>query len=221
MNRVKRACGLSLSRWGRAPWSSLPRAAGAGRAALAAVLLIAPGMDVATGQPSGIFQAAETSAPTPRAGILPTAPAADAITLRRRLVSIDFTQLSPPVDGAAGVTAPAASTGTLGLNLFDDVSFTGVVERVAPTFSGGYSLSGRLAEVELGTVTLVVNGETVAGSVWTPEGTYRIRPAGGGLHAISEIDPSRLPPPGEPLELRPERNRTPPAVERGDSPPAR
>ena len=80
--------------------------------------------------------------------------------------------------------------------LFDDASFTGFVQSVAPTFSGGYSLSGSLAGVEMGTMTLVVNGEVVAGTVRTPEATYRIRPAGAGLHAVSEIDPSRLPPLG-------------------------
>ena len=42
----------------------------------------------------------------------------------------------------------------------------------------------------------------VAGSVRTPEATYRIRPAGAGLHAVSEIDPSRLPPLGEPIPRR-------------------
>ena len=87
----------------------------------------------------------------------------------------------------------------LTLNLFDDASFTGLVESVAPTFSGGYSLAGPLAGVEMGTMTLVVNGDVVAGTVRTPEATYRIRPAGGGLHAVSEVDLSRLPPLGEPI----------------------
>ena len=56
------------------------------------------------------------------------------------------------------------------------------MEETEPTFSGGYVLSGRLAGVELGTVTLVVNGGVVAGLVWTPEATYRVTPADGGLH---------------------------------------
>ena len=94
----------------------------------------------------------------------------------------------------------------LRLNLFDDTSFTGLVERTAPTHSGGYSLSGRLAGVEMGTVTLVVNGEVVAGTVRTPAATYRIRPAGGGLHAVSQIDLSRLPPLGEPTPRRTEED---------------
>ena len=51
----------------------------------------------------------------------------------------------------------------------------------------------------MGTFTLVVNGEVVAGTVLTPQATYRIRSAGGRLHTIRQIDPSTLPPEGEPL----------------------
>lgn len=70
-------------------------------------------------------------------------------------------------------------------------------------FSGGKSLSGRLVGVEGGTLTLVVNGHVVAGTVRTPEATYRIRPAENGLHTVSQIDPSRLPPLGEPIPQEP------------------
>ena len=96
--------------------------------------------------------------------------------------------------GPRGGGSRRAIGGVLTLHLFDDASFTGLVQSMAPTFSGGYSLSGPLAGVEMGTMTLVVNGEVVAGTVRTPEATYRIRPAGGGLHAVSEVDLSRLPP---------------------------
>lgn len=212
MDRVYRAPGSSPPRRRpvrlQRPWGGVIRGA-----ALALMSLLAPGVDEATGQTDGIFRPVDTSALTAGAGLLPPSAVTDAATLRRRLVSIDFEQLSPPVDGNAALAPAAGATGTLRLNLFDDASFTGVVERVAPTFSGGYSLSGRLDGVELGTVTLVVNGETVAGSVWTPQGAYRIRPAAGGLHTISEIDRSRLPPPGEPIDLRPggDRDGSPPA----------
>ena len=84
------------------------------------------------------------------------------------------------------------------LNLFDDVVFTGIVEHVEPT-SSGYSLWGRLDGVELGTMTLVVNGSVVAGTVRTPEAVYTIRTAGAGAYVIRQIDESLLPPLGEPL----------------------
>ena len=70
---------------------------------------------------------------------------------------------------------------------------TGIIEQRTPTYSGGYALSGRLAGVAWGTVTLVVNGSVVAGTVRFPGATYRIRPAGSGRHAIIQVDPSQLP----------------------------
>ena len=76
---------------------------------------------------------------------------------------------------------------TLTLNLFEDVVVTGMVERTAPTFSGGYSISGRLVGKALGTLTIVVNGETIAGAVRTLGGTYRIRSLGSGRYTISEV----------------------------------
>ena len=169
-----------------------------GSTTLAAALLVGLATAESAGQPAGLFREVTSAA----AAIAPGFPtASDAITLRRRLVAVDFGQLTPSADTAAAAPAGAAAapSGVLTLNLFDDASFTGLVRSVAPTFSGGYSLSGPLAGVEMGTMTLVVNGEVVAGSVRTPEATYRIRPAGTGLHAVSEVDLSRLPPPGEPI----------------------
>ena len=186
------------------------RSGGPRSAVLAGVLLAALPAGEAAGQPGGLFRAV---APAGLAAVPGAEPASDSITLRRRLVAIDFGQLTPPAGAAAAAPggALAAPSGVLTLNLFEDASFTGLVERVAPTFSGGYSLAGPLAGVEMGTVTLVVNGEVVAGTVRTPEATYRIRPAGGGLHTVSEVDLSQLPPLGEPIP----RWR----LEEGDRPP--
>ncbi len=175
--------------------------AGRGSTALAVALLAGLAAGDAAGQPGGLFRAV---APAGVAVAPGSQASSDSLTLRSRLVAIDFGQLTPPVDTAAAVPggAEAAPSGVLTLNLFDDASFTGLVESVAPTFSGGYSLAGPLAGVEMGTMTLVVNGEVVAGTVRTPEATYRIRPAGGGLHAVSEVDLSQLPPLGEPIPRR-------------------
>ncbi len=188
---------LRAGRSGASVGAGVPR-----RAALAGVLLVGLAAGEAVGQPRDLFRAVAPAAASVAPG---SADVSDSITLRRRLVSIDFGQLAPPPVDAAdahAVAADAAPSGVLRLNLFDDASFTGLVERVVPTFSGGYSLAGRLAGVEMSTVTLVVNGDVVAGTVRTPESTYRIRPAGGGLHAVSEVDLSQLPPLGEPIPRR-------------------
>lgn len=189
------------------------------RAVLAGALLAVFAAGDATGQTGGLFRAAE---PAGLAAVPDFGAAPDSLTVRRRLVSIDFGQLAPPADAADAGAAGIAPSGVLRLNLFDDASFTGLVETVAPTFSGGYSLSGPLAGVEMGTVTLVVNGAIVAGTVRTPEATYRIRPAGGGLHAVSQVDLSRLPPLGEPIPReRWDGGRRPGAPDRRGLPPPR
>ena len=133
--------------------------------------------------PSGsLFQAiapsVRGSASRPAGGL------ADQATLRRRQVSVDIGKLARVLEGGSTV---------LRLNLFDDVALTGIIERRTPTYSGGYALSGRLAGVAEGRVTLVVNGSVVAGTVRLRGATYRIRPAGAGRHAIIQVDPSRLP----------------------------
>ena len=129
----------------------------------------------------------------------------DALTLRSRVVTIDLGQLDHAQAAVADPpgqptqtrdtsprtnkrsTAPAPGT-TLTLNLFDDTVVTSLVEYTEPTFSGGYAVSGRLVEEPFGTMTLVVNGETVAGTVRLLGETYRIRSVGAGQATISEVE---------------------------------
>ncbi len=214
MTPARLVSGRSAAFGGR--WAS-PVGGGCRSSVLAGALLVVLAAGDAAGQPGGLFRAV---APAGVAAVQGSETPSDSITLRRRLVGIDFAQLTAPTDAAnadaVGATAPS---GVLTLNLFEDASFTGLVESVAPTFSGGYSLAGPLAGVEMGTMTLVVNGDVVAGTVRTPEATYRIRPAGGGLHAVSEVDLSRLPPLGEPIPRhREDADRLPFEPDRGGLP---
>ena len=154
------------------PEAARPIPGGRG-AALTVALLVAMAAGEAAGQPGGVFREV---APAGAVAGPDLSTVSDSITLRRRLVAIDFGQLTLPADTAVAIPGAAvAPSGVLTLNLFDDASFTGLVESVTPTFSGGYSLAGRLAGVEMG--------------------TYRIRPAAGGLHTVSQVDLSALPPP--------------------------
>ena len=115
-----------------------------GSTALAAALLAALAAGEAAAQPGGLFREV---APAGVVAGPDLSAVSDAITLRRRLVAIEFGQLTPSADTAAAVPGgtAAAPSGVLTLNLFDDASFTGLVRSVAPTFSGDYSLSGPLA----------------------------------------------------------------------------
>ena len=158
-----------------------------------ALVLLAP----VAGRAADLFTPVAESPPS-------SLPSAD-LTLRSRTVTMDLEQVrraqaavaAPPgpivqtkdvsarTDKSSAVPPPGT---TLTFNLFDDVVVTGRVERTAPTFSGGYSVAGHLVEEPLGTMTLVVNGETVAGTVRTLGETYHIRSVGDGLYAISEVE---------------------------------
>ena len=191
----------------------------ASAAVLVTMLLAAPLAGAEAGQQAGLFAAAEPAPAIPAARVSQIPP--DSLAIRRRLVTIDLGQLTPSAAAlpslAGRPSAVALPSGQhapgveLKLNLFDDTVFTGIVERTAPTFSGGQSLSGRLVGVAGGTLTVVVNGDVVAGTVRTPEATYRIRPAENGLHTVSQIDLSRLPPLGEPIPRRTPGGDTSPA----------
>ena len=130
----------------------------------------------------GLFR--EVAADARGAASLRGSGALNRATLRQRQVMVDLGRLSRLQDGGS----PA-----LRLNLFEDVELLGLIERRTPTYSGGYALSGRLAGVAGGSVTLVVNGNVVAGTVRLSGATFRIRAAGAGRHAILQVDPSRLP----------------------------
>ena len=149
--------------------------------------------DAGEAQPGGLFSEVEGDPP----------PSPDVETLASRLVEIDFGQLArvtkPPDGPNTRTVGQTATPQTLVLNLFDDVVFTGIVEHVEPT-SSGRVLWGRLDGVELGTMTLVVNGSVVTGTVRTPDAVYTIRTAGDGTYVIRQIDESSLPPLGEPLK---------------------
>ena len=144
-------------------------------------------------QSDGLFYEVD-DAPPPNIGV---------DTLDSRLVGIDFGQLSQAtkydVTSRDLITGEPPPPKTLVLNLFDDVVFTGIVEHIEPTASG-HALWGTLDGVELGTMTLVVNGSVVVGTVRTPDAVYSIRTAGNGTYVIRQIDESTLPPLGEPLE---------------------
>ena len=165
--------------------------------------LVAP--DAAAQTTSGLF----VDAPRERTLVGPSVgPVAEPVLglIRDRQVRIDRELLDTV---RPDVGRPGAESPMLTLNLFDDAVLEAAIDVVTPT-SSGYALWGRLTGSQVGSVTLVVNGDTVAGSVQTPSGTYEIRPARGPAHVIRQIDPSALPPEGEPI--------APPSEPRGADP---
>ncbi len=151
-----------------------------------------PGLGTTASEDVGLFSEVDGDPP----------PSTDVETIASRLVGIDFRQLAevtkPPVGPKDPATGEPPPPQTLVLNLFDDVVFTGIVEHVERT-SSGHALWGGIEGVKLGTMTLVVNGSVVVGTVRTPDAVYTIRTAGGGAYVVRQIDESSLPPLGEPL----------------------
>ena len=141
--------------------------------------------DSVRGQAPALFSAARPS----QAEVAAQAVRDDDAVLRRRLAPVEPSTLA----GVRALVLERSHPVAVTLNLFDDTVLTGIVERTALTFSGGYSVSGRLADEPFGSMTLVVNGGAVTGSVRTVGGTYAIRSTGGGLHSISEVDESQAP----------------------------
>ncbi len=149
--------------------------------ALAATAASQPGPP--TGGPLFVAVEAETAVADPRIG-------AGVLTVhRQRLARVDDEILESTRLVAGQGIAPAS----LRLNLFEDVLLRAVVDRTGPT-SAGYWLSGRVEGTPLSSVTLVVNGDVVAGTVRTLAGTFSIRTVGDdGVLAIREIDLSARP----------------------------
>ena len=184
------------------------RAGGAERRALAVALVLLP--IGAAGQEGGIFTPA-----APAAGARPAAEvAADPVTLRRRLVTVDVDRLG---QAQAVIAGGGGQSAALPLNLFDDAVLGAIVETTSPTLSG-YVLTGRIEGAEGGTLTIVVNGDVVAGTIRTAGETWRIRSAGDGVHVVSQVDESRLPPGAEPLHPPPPEQSVSTAPEQPVSP---
>ena len=158
------------------------------------MLLTVPLLPAIEGQAADLFAPVTGAPPSLRY---------DDSALRSRVVTMDLEQVRRaralaasshrPVHtgGAAAAAKSAGAASTKGpaltFNLFEDVVVTGMVRWTAPTLSGGYSVLGYLVEEPLGTIALVVNGETVSGTVRRSGKTYRIRSVGEGRYAISEV----------------------------------
>ena len=139
-----------------------------------------------------LFRSVDSPAPDIAASQAPELRGLSAPAIRTRIVRIDLEALA---EARRGLLLPNRDPGTL--TLFDDTEFDVVFEKSVPAVSG-YALQGRLLGVESGTVTFVVRGQTVTGTVTTPSARYTIRPGADGTHVITEVDWA-VAPEGEPV----------------------
>ena len=117
-------------------------------------------------------------------------PASGITTVRSRLVRVAADELAQTRASIEGGT-PVELT----LHFFDDAVFQVIFEETLVTWTGGYSLLGRLAGTSEygGTAALVVSGSVVRGTVRTAGGTYEVEAMEDGVHVIRQIDLSRRP----------------------------
>jgi hypothetical protein len=78
----------------------------------------------------------------------------------------------------------------LTLNLFPDVCLTAHRELVTDLPGGQVQWEGRVPGASLGTVTLIVAGTVMVGTVRVEREVYEIRYLGDGVHAVVDIDTS-------------------------------
>ena len=156
---------------------------------LLAVSIWLSGQSLVLAQPSGLFRQVDA----PSALAVPQGALPDRSVRRSRVVTVDLTQL--------GNRDTAADRNTsLELNLFDDASFTAVLNRVDPA-PRGFVWSGHVPAIPLSTVSFATEDGVVHGIVLTPESSYVVRFIGNGLYTIDEIDQGAFPPEAEPLPM--------------------
>ena len=112
--------------------------------------------------------------------------------MRRREVVVHFLQMRGPATTSSD-TAPG-----LVLNLFEDVSYAAVLDRVDQV-QGGFVWVGRIPDLPESNVTLSVIGEVMAGSVVTRDAAYAIRYARPGVHEVMQINQADFPAEAQPL----------------------
>ena len=110
--------------------------------------------------------------------------------MRYRYVDVYFDDLISK-DGAPRSIEPGH---TLLLNLFDDVVYTALLDRVEYNPGNDFTWLGHLTGEPYSQVILVVGDGVLVGNITTLDAFFQVRYAGGGVHAVSEIDQSAFPP---------------------------
>jgi hypothetical protein len=116
--------------------------------------------------------------------------------VRSRFANVDFSLLP---DLEENFDAEINAEIKLILNLFPGIEFTALIYKIEKNRSGSYSWYGKLKNVPMSQVVLVVNQNKVFGNISKPNFTYQVRHAKNGIHAVYEINPSKFPPDGEPI----------------------
>jgi hypothetical protein len=113
--------------------------------------------------------------------------------VRQRAVTVNVAQV-------------ASSPDRLTLNLFDDVCL--VARKVASRSDPATGLwAGTIEGSPDSTVTLVIRGDALVGSVSSPPHSFQIQYYRDGVHLVNQVDASKFPP-----EMPPSAPPTPPGA---------
>ena len=120
----------------------------------------------------------------------------------RRVVHMNFQQLEPVAAIAredqehtgwddSPINVAAGEEPKIQISLVRDVRFTAVINTVQHTKSG-YGMSGNLEGTQFGTMSMVVNGDIVAGTVQSREALYEIRTLDDRKYSIEKVDAEKV-----------------------------
>ncbi|MBT5028374.1 MAG: hypothetical protein HOM97_08275 [Nitrospina sp.] len=116
--------------------------------------------------------------------------------VRSRLVTVGFDVLSDLEERF--MTEPDGEHPLI-LNVFQDLEYTVLIQKIEKNSSGSYSWYGKLKDFPLSQVVLVVNQNMIFGNISMTQFSYQIRHISDGVHAIYKIDPTKFPPTSEPI----------------------
>jgi hypothetical protein len=155
---------------------------------------------IVLGLPAGVVGAVDVAPPLfhPPAAADAASPGAEfagaaAHVARRRPAVVRLDALVAP-NGSAVATGRR-----IGLNLFDDASFTATLTDASRPDPDTYTWSGRLDGVDGGHVVLAVRDGAVVGHVTMPGRVFRIGHAPDGTQVVEQVDTAALPPEAEPI----------------------
>ena len=127
--------------------------------------------------------------------------------VRSRLVNVDFTLLSKLQEN---LMEEPDEEHQLVLNVFENLEYTLIIQKIERNRSGSYSWYGHLRDIPMSQVVLVINEEKVFGNISKANFSYQIRHISEKSHAIYEIDPRKFPPTSEPIIPNMESKPSPP-----------
>lgn len=117
-------------------------------------------------------------------GVIPSEPE----IARFRFVKVNLALLLDETGQASKLSANSEVM----LNLFQDVTYTGVIERIEQN-GDEFSWVGYLRGVEFSELIMIFSGGVFIAHFASPEGVYEVSTAGGDLYQIMMIDQSKFP----------------------------